>query len=150
MKLPFYLIVILFLSCSRNQESKVPYKELSVILNKFNKAFAEGNLTILDSLTTDNYLHTNGNAKVISKDKWFNYLEKRNGQLESGALDVLEYNLTEQKIEFHGTTAIVTGKITVVIQDSLGKKKSQYRITNIWVYNGGWKRAGFHDGKIPG
>lgn len=149
MKLPFNLIWILLLSCSPNPKNKVPYNELTITIKKFNKAFAEGNLAVLDSLTTDNYLHTNGNAKVITKDKWFNYLKKRNKQLESGVLKVLEYNFTEQKIELHGTTAIVTGKVTVVTQDSLGSKKNQYRITNIWAYEKSqWKRAGFHDGKI--
>jgi len=148
MKLPFYLILIVFLSCSPNQKSEVPYNKLQVALEKFNTAFAEGDLKVLDSMTAENYLHTNGNAKAITKREWFNYLKKRKQQIESGVLKVLDYTLVEQQIEFHDAIAIVTGKVKVVTQDSLGTKESQYRITNIWVYNGGWKRAGFHDGKI--
>lgn len=118
-------------------------------LEKFNNAFARGNLEVLDALTTENYLHTNSNSKAITKDEWFNYLRKRNQQLKSGAIRILDYEFTEQQIEFHGTTAIVTGKVNVISKDSLGAQESQYRVTNIWVYEDGlWKRAGFHDGKI--
>jgi hypothetical protein len=149
MRLPIYLMLLLLLSCSQSQKHKVPYNELPIILEKFNTAFAEGNLAVLDSLTTKNYLHTNGNAKVISKNEWFDYLKKRSELLDSSIVQVLDYRLTEQKIEHHGTTSIVTGKVKVTTKDSLGTKEIQYRITNIWVYEDGlWKRAGFHDGKI--
>ena len=118
-------------------------------IEKFNIAFAQSDLKVLDSMTTANYLHTNSSSKAIGKKDWFNYLEKRNKQLESGAIEVLDYTLDETKIEYHGNSAIVTGRVTVVTKDSIGSKKNQYRITNLWVYeNGTWKRAGFHDGKI--
>lgn len=149
MRISFYLLLFLLISCAQSKKDKIPNGELSRTLEKFNTAFANGNLTVLDSLTTENYLHTNGNAQVITKDQWFNYLRKRNKRLESGALSILEYDFTEQKIEFYGTTSIITGKVKVISKDSLGTKESQYRVTHIWVYEDGlWKRAGFHDGKI--
>ena len=149
MRLYFYLLPFFLISCVQSEKNEIPHKELAITFEKFNNAFAEGNLAILDSLTTENYLHTNSNSKVITKDEWFNYLRKRNKQLESGAIRILDYEFTEQKIEFHGTTSIITGKVKVVSKDSLGTKESQYRVTNIWVFkDGGWKRAGFHDGKI--
>ncbi|WP_422858960.1 nuclear transport factor 2 family protein [Flagellimonas sp. S174] len=118
-------------------------------IEKFNKAFSEGDLNVLDSMTTANYLHTNSSSEVIGKKDWFNYLEKRSKRLQSGEIEVLDYKLDETKVEYHGNSAIVTGKVTVKVKDSLGSKENQYRITNLWVYeNGTWKRAGFHDGKI--
>ncbi|BFP40161.1 hypothetical protein FGF1_10060 [Flavobacteriaceae bacterium GF1] len=152
--LPFLLFLLLFLlSCNRdlptNKDISVARNALPLVLKKFNTAFANGDLAILDSLTTENYVHTNGSSKVISKTDWFNYLRQRNRQLKSGDLKVLDYSLKEQQIEYHGTTAIVTGKVLIVTGDSSGTKEHEYRITNIWVYgNEGWKRAGFHDGKI--
>ncbi|MEO0571458.1 MAG: nuclear transport factor 2 family protein [Bacteroidota bacterium] len=150
--LPFFLFFAL--SCTQIQkttidEIKLPKDELPRALDMFNKAFADGNLTVLDSMTLQNYLHTNGSSKAITKKDWFNYLQKRNQQLKSGNLQVLDYSLEEQKIAYYGATAIVTGKVKVVTKDSLGTSESQYRITNVWVYeDGSWKRAGFHDGKI--
>ena len=141
------LISICILSCQPKHE--VDRDSLITSIDAFNKAFAEGNLAVLDSMITSNYLHTNSSSKVIGKADWFNYLKKRNQSLESGEIEVLEYTLDETKIEYHGNSAIVTGRVTVVTKDSIGSKKNQYRITNLWVYeNGNWKRAGFHDGKI--
>ncbi len=124
-------------------------KELAASINKFNKAFALGDLEVLDALTTKNYLHTNSSSQVIVKSDWFNYLKKRNERLRSGEFVVLDYVLDQTKIEYHGSSAIVTGRVTVVTKDSIETTKNQYRITNLWVYEDNrWKRAGFHDGKI--
>ncbi|MEM8846783.1 MAG: nuclear transport factor 2 family protein [Bacteroidota bacterium] len=141
------LFGICLLSCQPKNE--VDPTLLQTSIDAFNTAFSQGDLNTLDSLTIANYLHTNSSSKVIGKTDWFNYLEKRNKRLESGEIEVLEYKLDETKIEYHGNSAIVTGRVTVVIKDSLGPKQNQYRITNLWVFeNGTWKRAGFHDGKI--
>nr|WP_298994462.1 nuclear transport factor 2 family protein [uncultured Allomuricauda sp.] len=141
------LISICHLGCE--PKNSVDQDALMTSIEKFNKAFSEGDLNILDSMTTTNYLHTNSSSKVIGKKDWFNYLEKRSKRLQSGEIEVLDYKLDETKVEYHGNSAIVTGKVTVKVKDSLGSKENQYRITNLWVYeNGTWKRAGFHDGKI--
>jgi len=124
-------------------------EELISSIEKFNKAFAQGDLAVLDSLTTENYLHTNSSSKVIGKTAWFDYLKRRNKRLKSGDLVVLDYTLDQTKIEYHGSSAIVTGKVTVVTKDSIESKENHYRITNLWVYEEGhWKRSGFHDAKI--
>ncbi|MEM9077792.1 MAG: nuclear transport factor 2 family protein [Bacteroidota bacterium] len=143
----FVLFGICMLSCQT--EKKVDHESLKTAIETFNRAFSKGDLVVLDSMITPNYLHTNSSSKVIGKESWFNYLEKRNKRLESGEIEVLDYTLDETKIEYHGNSAIVTGRVTVMTKDSLGTKQNQYRITNLWVYeNGKWKRAGFHDGKI--
>ena len=149
----FLLVVCLLWGCGKEKkiasEPSSKRKDLEKSIKAFNTAFAEGNLAILDSMTTTNYLHTNSSSKVIGKTDWFNYLEKRSARLESGEITVLGYELDQTKIEYHGPSAIVTGRVTVVVQDNLGTKENQYRVTNIWVFeNGSWKRAGFHDGKI--
>ena len=100
-------------------------------------------------MTTENYIHTNGSSKAFDKASWFAYLKKRTAQLKSGELEVLTYELNDTVIRIHDDTAIVTGSITVVTKDSTETKESQFRITNIWVRESeGWKRAGFHDGRI--
>ncbi len=150
MKLNQIILFTLSIGLSNCQTHITPDSDALISsIEKFNAAFAEGNLAVLDTMTTTNYLHTNSSSKVIGKSNWFNYLEKRNKDLESGAVAVLEYGLDETKIEYYGSSAIVTGRVTVVTKDSLGTKQNQYRITNLWVYEKGqWKRAGFHDGKI--
>ncbi len=142
-----FLIVICLLGCE--PKSSVDRDALLSAIETFNTAFSEGDLAILDSMTTSNYMHTNSSSRVIGKTDWFSYLEKRSKRLESGEIEVLDYTLDETKIEYHGSSAIVAGRVTVITKDSLGTKQNQYRITNLWVYeNSIWKRAGFHDGKI--
>ena len=115
----------------------------------FNSAFAEGDLATLDSLTTENYIHSNGNSKAIDKTAWFAYLKKRTAKIKSGELEVISYQLDDTKIEMHQNTAILTGKISVTNKNSSQITENQYRVTNIWVNESGiWKRAAFHDGKI--
>lgn len=126
----------------------VPQKLLETIA-AFNEAFQHGNVVALDSLTTGQYWHTNGNSKAIGKKDWFAYLDKRAKEIQSGNLEVIDYKMTEREIKVYGDMAIVTGKIDITQKTSGKIQKNAYRVTNVWVnLEGGWKRAGFHDGKI--
>lgn len=148
-KIPLIIIISLSLFYCADEKSEITPEKLSEAIRKFNKAFQDGNNEVLESMVTENYLHTNGNSKSIGKKDWFNYLTKREKEIKSGSLEVLEYKLDEMKMEFSGNLAIVTGKISVTIKKKEGIQKNEYRITNIWISESGkWKRAGFHDGKI--
>lgn len=132
-----------------NKELEKSKDELLKTISKFNKAFQNGNVSILESMITENYLHTNGNSKSIGKKNWLNYLSKRENEINSGNLDVIQYEMDEIKIEFYNNMAIVTGKVAVSNKKKEEIQKNEYRITNVWVNeDGNWKRAGFHDGKI--
>ena len=133
------------------QDKKLkPDKEtLLAAIGTFNTAFREGDLTVLASMITENYSHTNGNSRAIGKEDWIAYLRKRKRDIEAGALAVMEYNMEETDIVFYGNTAIVTAKIVVATQRQDVFQKNAYRVTNIWINKSGhWKRAGFHDTKI--
>ena len=141
-------LLFCFLSCTQNNESKK--KSLKVAVQQFNKAFMMGDVATLESMITENYLHTNGQSQVIKKENWINYLKKRKGQLDSGELKLIGYVMDQSNIEIHGNTAIVTGKVEAVTKknDSI-KEEHAYRVTHLWVLEGDqWKRAGFHDTKI--
>lgn len=148
------LFCLSLLSCD-NTES---YKENSIIrenelltsLKIFKQAFQKGNIATLESMITDDYVHTNGNSKAFGKDSWLNYLRKRTKRINDGELKVDSYVMDEQEIAFHDDMAIVTGRITVKsCRKGEEQIENQYRVTNIWVYESdGWKRAAFHDGKI--
>ena len=151
-----FLIIILafnFSFCTEketaNKQSEITKEKLLNTIKKFNRAFQEGNNAVLESMVTENYLHTNGNSKSIGKKDWFNYLSKRENEIKSENLEVIEYKLDEMEMEFYGNMAIVTGKIVVSNKRKGEIQENEYRITNIWVNeSGNWKRAGFHDGKI--
>ncbi|EZH73026.1 hypothetical protein ATO12_18595 [Aquimarina atlantica] len=123
--------------------------ELARTITMFNTAFKEGNITKLENLITDNYLHTNGTSKSIGKTAWLKYLKNRKKDIDNGNLIITRYEMKETQLELYNNFAIVTAKIiTSDIRD--GKpKESQYRVSHVWVKDSNlWKRAGFHDSKI--
>ncbi|NAY91112.1 DUF4440 domain-containing protein [Muricauda sp. JGD-17] len=118
-------------------------------IEAFNNAFQHGDVVAIESMITENYLHTNGNSKSIQKDSWLNYLLKRQAEINSGNLQVTGYNMKEMEVEFYGNTAVVTGKISVVSKKRDSIHKNAYRVTHLWINESGqWKRAAFHDGRI--
>jgi len=134
---------------TNNKDLGIAKEELLQTVDSFNEAFRAGNLVALESMITENYLHTNGNSKTIGKRDWLNYLSKRENEIKSGNLEVIEYKMDDVEIEFYNNVAIVTGKIVVSNKEKGEILNNAYRITNVWVNeSGNWKRAGFHDGKI--
>ncbi|MGW9686691.1 nuclear transport factor 2 family protein [Flagellimonas sp. 2504JD1-5] len=124
-------------------------EELISTIEQFNRAFSESDVPALESMVTENYKHTNGTSKAIDKASWFKYLIKRDKAVKGGELIINTYTLTELDIEYHGHSAIVSGKVYSSHTKDGTDMESEFRITNIWVYqDGSWKRAGFHDGKI--
>ncbi|WP_340066005.1 nuclear transport factor 2 family protein [Ascidiimonas aurantiaca] len=153
-KLLWLLFIIFgFFACADNApDDKVPdpaKKMLLTAVEKFNTAFQEGNTAILESMITENYIHTNGASSPVGKKEWVQYLRKRENEITSGTLKVIAYTMNEMEITFHSHIAIVTGKIHVHGEKEGITHKDEYRVTHVWVYEKGtWKRAGFHDGKI--
>ncbi len=133
----------------KDQHPNISQETLKESIHRFNKAFEEGDVTVLETMITSNYVHTNGHSKAIRKQDWLNYLTKRQEDIDAGKLNIISYEMDEVEIEMYGHTAIVTGKIKVSSRNKHQLQENEYRVTNIWVYESDqWKRAGFHDGKI--
>ncbi|MEX0315016.1 MAG: nuclear transport factor 2 family protein [Allomuricauda sp.] len=118
-------------------------------IERFNNAFAQSDLVTLDGLVTDDYIHTNSTSKAITKESWFQYLNKRDKEIQTGTLVIKTYEMSDLNVEYHANSAIVTGKVSIMYTKEGKSAENEYRITNVWVFQDeGWKRAGFHDGKI--
>ena len=144
---PFIFVasVYLLLGCSTASKEE----ELLTAIEQFNDAFSSGDVNTLESMITENYLHSNGSSKAIRKENWLNYLRKREADIRQGKLEVLDYQFDEVAIEKYNDAAFVTGRVTSTTRRGSETVTSQYRITHLWIYeSGNWKRAGFHDGKI--
>jgi len=154
----FKIILLLFIpfsffACADNTRAdKVPDQAKKILLNtidQFNNAFERGDTAALESMISENYVHTNGASAPIGKKEWVRYLRKRESEITSGTLNIIAYTMDEIEIKFYDPVAIVTGKIRVQSKKEGTIQTNTYRVTHVWVYKGGtWKRAGFHDGKI--
>ena len=151
--LPLFLIVLLFFcgQCVQKGNPDVADKEsLLNQIDKFNTAFAEGNVDRLRQLVTDQYIHTNGHSTPIRKESWFEYLDRRTTALQRGELVVENYSMDDITVELYGNTAIVMAHVSFTSIVNHARKENAFRVTNIWVNEKGlWKRAGFHDTRIP-
>lgn len=149
-KIYFFAFLICFhFSCQEKQNTNASNESLLKAIENFNQAFQVSDINTLESMITDNYIHSNGNSKAIGKEVWLNYLKKRNADIEAGILKVTNYKMAETEIERYNDSAILTAKISIESTRNNEVQTNEYRVTNIWVYqNGQWKRAGFHDGKI--
>lgn len=153
---PFLLIAFLvfsFQACQNKRltsfSSEKQQQDLLSALKTFNQAFQNSDLPTILSMITPDYVHTNGNSKAIGKEQWGNYLRKRDLEIKSGKLEILDYKMEEIQVVHHADMAIVTAKVEVVSKREGEMRENEYRVTNIWTYEAGnWKRAGFHDGKI--
>lgn len=130
--------------------SNNPTKEsLLEAISEFNDAFSKGHTGTLVTMISDDYLHTNANAKAIESQSWVNYLHKRSKDLESKDLVVHSYDMDQMEVVLYGTSAVVTGRVKTSNTYKGNKNENEFRVTHFWVYeNERWKRAGFHDGKI--
>lgn len=144
------LLMVLFACASPERKKQKELDSLEATIEVFNKAFQEGNLAVLDSLTTDNYIHTNSSDRAFTKERWFNYLENRSKDLASGQLKIDQYQLLEREIQLHEKSAIVTGLIITSGFSKGNEFSRQIRVSNYWVKEKDtWKRAGFHDTRLP-
>lgn len=145
------VIMLLGQSCDNRQEeiNEKHKKKLTAAIEKFNNAFKKGDVKTIKTMVTSDYMHTNGNAKPITKQEWLKFLFKRSKKMEKGHFKILDYRMTEEEIRLYGPVGALSAKIestTLVKGDTV---HSAYRITNVWVrIEGRWKRAAFHDSKI--
>ena len=149
----FLFIPLIGIHCtsqtSEVENAETQLRELKEAINTFNEAFKAGDLGIIKSMVTEDYIHTNGISKSIRKNDWFNYLEKRSKEIKDGKLIISKYEMVDSVIELHDNAAILTAKIIIESSKDGNFQQNEYRITNFWIKkNGSWKRAGFHDGKI--
>ncbi len=139
------LLLMVILGCQHTTE-KGTEEDLLTTLNKFNTAFAEGDLDFLDRHTTSNYQHTNNSNKAFGKTAWFEYLASRKEDLDNGVLRLERYAMSEIDVQLYQNSALITGLVYTKGNHYSEAFDRQLRVTHLWVFQEGtWKRAGFHD-----
>lgn len=153
------IIIILFSflllsACQQQAETETEAQKaerqatLGETISTFNQAFLEVDRPMLDSMTTENYLHSNGSHSPISKEIWLFFLDQRKKQLADSSLQIETYRMDELEIQFHDDAAWVSGLVhTQGMRDSV-MFDDEIRVSHLWVWeNDSWKRAAFQDAK---
>jgi ketosteroid isomerase-like protein len=118
-------------------------------VGRFSKAFVEADVSILNTLLSEDYIHTNSTGSVLNKQQWLEYNKTRRADLEAGRLEIESYENKDLRIRVYGESAIVTG--TNVAKGKREGKPfvTELRFTHLWIKQSGqWKRAAFHDSAV--
>jgi ketosteroid isomerase-like protein/catechol 2,3-dioxygenase-like lactoylglutathione lyase family enzyme len=128
-----------------------PTDEVTAAVAAFGRAFREADMSALQTLLTDDYVHVNGGSgNAIDREEWLKWMASRRAEIDSGALVLSRYDVEDVTVRITGKTAVVTAVV-----HSSGKRNgvsftSSVRVTNVWVEQAGeWRRAAFHDSALP-
>jgi ketosteroid isomerase-like protein len=107
-------------------------------------ALLKGNTTELDSLMADDYMAISPSGTLQTKEETLANL--RSGRMRFTGLDI-----SDRKVRFYGTTALVTSLAEVHGTTAEGDISGGYRYTRVYVRDprGAWKAVSFEASKIP-
>lgn len=120
--------------------------ELAQTIEKFNQAFMQADVKVLDTLLTEQYLHTNSGSKAFNKASWLKWIKGRQASVKAGKLKYDSYQTEDLEMVLYQDAAVVTGRNIAKGKDADKAFSVDIRFTHLWVkQDGQWKRASFHD-----
>ena len=97
----------------------------------------------MDALLADDYMAISASGTLQSKEQTLENL--RSGRVHFTTLDI-----SDRKVRFYGTTALVTSIATIQGTTADGEISGNYRYTRVYVRNsqGAWKVVSFEASRI--
>lgn len=123
------------LSLAQKHESR---HEIDQLEDEWRTATLSGDVKTMDSLLADDYMAITASGTLQSRDEALT-------NLRSGRLHFTSITITDRKVRFYGTTAVVTSLATIVATNPEGLVTGDYRYTHVYVRNaqGIWKIVSF-------
>lgn len=119
------------LSLAQKHESR---HEIDQLEDGWRTAALNGDAKTMDSLLADDYMAITAAGTLQSRDETL-------ANLRSGRLHFTSLTITDRKVRFYGTTAVVTSLATIEATNPEGPVTGDYRYTHVYVRNaqGQWK-----------
>jgi ketosteroid isomerase-like protein len=118
-------------------------REIDQLEETWRDAVLKSNLTVMSGLLADDYMAITASGTLQTKEQALDSL--RSGHAHFTTLDI-----SDRKVRFYGTTAVVTSVATV--QGSTGDEQlsGSFRYSRVYVRNavGAWKIVSFEVSKI--
>jgi ketosteroid isomerase-like protein len=117
--------------------------EIDQLEEDWRNAILKGNTTSMNSLLADDYMAITASGTLQTKEETLANL--RTGKTHFSTLDI-----SDRKVRFYGTTALVTSLAVVQGSSEEGEISGNYRYTRVYVRNpqGAWKIVSFEASKI--
>jgi len=118
-------------------------REIDQLEETWRDAVLKANSAVMDGLLAEDYMAITANGTLQTKEQALESL--RNGRLHLTTLDI-----SDRKVRFYGTTALVTSLAEVQGTTGDGDVSGSYRYTRVYVRNatGAWKIVSFEVSKI--
>jgi ketosteroid isomerase-like protein len=117
--------------------------EIDQLEEKWREAVLKSNTAVMQNLLADDYLAITASGTLQTKDQALANL--RSGQMHLTTLDI-----SDRKVRFYGTTALVTSLAEVQGTTGDGELSGSFRYTRVYVRNaqGAWKIVSFEASRI--
>jgi ketosteroid isomerase-like protein len=117
--------------------------EIDQLEETWREAVLKGNTTAMGNLLADDYMAITASGTLQTKEQALESL--RAGRVHFTTLDI-----SDRKVRFYGTTALVTSVADVQGTTGEGEVSGSYRYTRVYVRNptGAWKIVSFEVSKI--
>ena len=117
--------------------------EIDQLEETWREAILKSNTTVMDGLLADDYMAITASGMLQTKEQALTSL--RAGRMHFTTLDI-----SDRKVRFYGTTALVTSLAEVQGTTNDGEVSGSYRYTRVYVKDaqGAWKIVSFEVSKI--
>jgi ketosteroid isomerase-like protein len=117
--------------------------DIDQLEDEWRDALLNSNTKVMDSLLAVDYMGITASGTLQSRD------ETLQG-LTSGRLKFTLLEVTDRKVRFYGTTAVVTSLANIQATTPDGKVAGNYRYTHVYVRDaqGDWKIVSFEASRV--
>jgi ketosteroid isomerase-like protein len=118
-------------------------RQIDKLEDVWRDALLTSNTSAMDSLLADDYMAITPSGTLQTKDETL-------ASLRSGRIHFAELNISDRKVRFYGTTAVVTSLADVQATSAEGPVNGSYRYTRVYVRDaqGRWKIVSFEASRI--
>jgi uncharacterized protein (TIGR02246 family) len=123
------------LSLAQKHESR---HEIDQLEDEWRNAVLNSDAKAMDSLLADDYMAITPAGTIQSRDEALQ-------NMRSGRVHITSLTITDRKVRFYGTTAVVTSLASIQANTPDGQVTGDYRYTRVYVRNaqGVWKVVSF-------
>ncbi len=117
--------------------------EIDQLEDQWRDAMLKGDTAVMNSLLADDYMAITPYGTLQTKDEAL-------ASLRSGRWHVTSLTLTDRKVRFYGTTAVVTSIADIEGTSPEGNISGSYRYTRVYARDlqGEWKIVNFEANRI--
>jgi ketosteroid isomerase-like protein len=119
--------------------------EIDRLEEAWRMAVLSGNTAAMDALLADDYMAITASGTLQTKDQAL-------ANLRSGRTHIKSLEISDRKVRFYGTTALVTSLAEVHGTNAEGDFSGSFRYTRVYVRDaqGNWKIVSFEASRIRG